>query len=1282
MVSDSDDQIDSEMQDSDDLIAELTERYVSGLNRGVDSLREIVDAHPALAPDLEKQLKFVAMLRFSGISASSVPPLDARKNKSEGLAPVATQKVTRVGCPHCGNNIRIVNDLHIIETKCLSCGSVVSLGDGSGGPSVEKVPGDRIGRFEIVRILGEGSFGKVYLAFDTELNRDVALKIPRTLSFLTPNRRGRFLREAKHAARLDHPGIVKVYDILNEDSLPIIVSAYVDGLTLKDQIMISEIGPRQAAEIISRLALAVDFAHNNGVVHRDIKPSNVLLNREGNPMVTDFGLAHDLEADITITSEGEVLGTPAYMSPEQASGAIGGASKLSDVYSLGVVLYQALTRVLPFRGSKRLLLDQILYDDPVTPSKIDKRVPKGLETIAAKAMSKDPHQRYASAAELSFDLQRWLDGKPIIAQPEPAISRTVKWAKRNPSLATAASVATGLLVALALLASVWAWRESSFANRISENLTESNRRLAVIYEQKAEPLLFQNQPFDALMWCRRLAKLEPSENSHRFRCAQIENSLPVLTDVWNVDGPVELTRTHPDGSRILCVFGSSNVAILDESSSTPRVTFEHPDAVQDAFFLPDRESLISRAANSLFVWDLATGRQKYKFDCPQYVLDVAVDRDGKYAAAMGYRGKVQIFSLADGGLVKTLDHPGERVYGMKVAFTSDGEQLLVSFSDIPTSNFLLYDCDSWATTKKLQNQAKSNLISLQISPDDKFFVATTQESVVIWHLDRDKPTREFPAAESFITSTFVSPDSLSVFVRDATGATTHLSPDTMDQGETFTGPAQHGVSRDSAISWDGRLIATPLLNGNIAIRRLNLSGEFCPRIPCHEVATSVDFHPQGHRLVAGNSSGSVRQWDLSGALAAQSWFFHDASVTGAEFNDDGSRIMTTGRDSTARIWDAASGEQFGPNLNHEKKDVTSGQFSSVQNIAVTAAGGKSVWLWDTKTGKPVGKPLVQNQEVTRAVFVEGDSRFAVVADKSPEVSLWDSKSRQLLFSVTHPRSAGVAEHISVAGSSKANMFATSSTAGTVQLWSLDDGKPTAKLIEGLSPWPKAEFSPDGSLLAAVGSKNEIQFWDVSDTRAPIQTLRLLSEPARFKFSRDGESLFVADNTGRLSSFKASAAGFQPSWSKDFELFPTALEIGPKDSVIAIAGSVPRDDTGAVWLVDANSGSLLSGVQQHPRRVDSLRFSPDQSALLYRSTFAAVLWKFTQPAKRDDAETGKRYEVLAGALIDEKNDLVAISPTDLVTAFDETIRSDSYFSKPSAQLLQSWQRLSEKVKALP
>jgi serine/threonine-protein kinase len=321
------------------------------------------------------------------------------------------------------------------------------------GTPVRAVPtaGAMIAQFELLEVLGSGASGIVWKARDTRLRRSVAIKLPRHES-LSEAEKARFMREGRACAPLRHPNIVPLLEVGEHLGQLFIVTQFVDGVSLRAWLKEHRPKPREAAQIVAQLADALHEAHEHGVIHRDLKPANVLLDREGRPQITDFGLAKVSAATHGMTVEGEILGTPAYMSPEQARGEGFRVDRRSDVYGLGALLYEMLTGHPPFEGEIAAIVHQVIQDEPRLPRSFDPSLPLDLETICLKAMEKQAGRRYQTAEALAIDLHRYLQGQPILARRMSRLEKSWRWLRRRPSAVLATALGAMVVAAGAMIA--------------------------------------------------------------------------------------------------------------------------------------------------------------------------------------------------------------------------------------------------------------------------------------------------------------------------------------------------------------------------------------------------------------------------------------------------------------------------------------------------------------------------------------------------------------------------------------------------------------------------------------------------------------------------------------------------------------------------------------------------------------------------------------------------------------------------------------------------------------
>jgi serine/threonine protein kinase/WD40 repeat protein len=485
----------------------------------------------------------------------------------------------------------------------------------------------RVGRFLLERELGRGGLGIVYLAHDPQLGRKVALKIPRFEALMDEGLRARFLREAEAAARLNHPHLIALYEVGEDGTICYLASEYCSGPTLAQWLRGRErpVPFAEAARVVALLAEAVTHAHSRGVLHRDIKPSNVMLsatdNNEGAtsaglPKLTDFGMAKLLEQDGgDRTRTGVLVGTLAYMAPEQVEGRTRELDVRADVYALGAILYELLTGNAPYGGQSDVeILRQVIAREPTLPRRLRPDVPRDLEAIALKCLAKNPAGRYATARELADDLQRFIDGRPTAARPLKSSERAMKWVKRRPAIAALIAVATVSLT-IFLGGSLWFNRQLAASlrvanierQRVADEQTRTARMLYASQMRTAQQAWRDGNLRRLREILERYAEGTPDAGLRHFEWYHLNHlaNLP-HREFHGHEGEVYGVAYAPDGRTIITSGQDATVRFWDVASGEMlAVGRDHTSCVNGVDFSPDGDTFVTYSCDkTIKLWSL------------------------------------------------------------------------------------------------------------------------------------------------------------------------------------------------------------------------------------------------------------------------------------------------------------------------------------------------------------------------------------------------------------------------------------------------------------------------------------------------------------------------------------------------------------------------------------------------------------------------------------------------------------------------------------------------------
>jgi WD40 repeat protein len=1021
------------------------------------------------------------------------------------------------------------------ELLCRACGYAAT--PPTDRTTSFQAAGRRVGKFELLDELGSGGFGTVWRARDTELDRLVALKIPHSGRARTPQERERFLREGRNAARLRHPNIVSVHEVASHDGLPYLVTDFVAGTSLADFLTGRRPTFREAAELTAQVADALAYAHGHGVVHRDVKPSNVMLEcppgapGPGKPLVLDFGLALRDGGEATLTVAGEVLGTPAYMSPEQAAGQSHAVDGRSDVYSLGVVLYQMLTGELPFRGNVRMMLHQVLHDEPRPPRRLNDAVPRDLETICLKAMAKAPSRRYAGAEAMAGDLRRWLRGEPILARPVSAWERGWRWARRRPAVA-------GLLAALVLviggslagLTALWltaegrrldaerAQGEESRAKDLAgRHLTAARRNLYVSRIQLAHREWQEGHVGRARELLESLRPQADEEDLRRFEWHYLWRLCHLPLHTLEFPGNPVCLAYSPDG-RLLAAGENSQgrVSVWDAVTGKRLWELKHPQGVRSVAFSRDGRRLVTCAGdNKVRFWDTHTGQEAAPaWDAPQgataFAFSPVEDR-----LAVGKVGAVTVHDLATGRVVSSFRCPAARIFPL--AYSPGGRRLAGSLA----GRVCVWDAAHGQLLRELQAPHAGRAA---FSPDAHhlaFTGADPPQRVTVHDLEGNRSSVLAGPQQQGLLPVAWSPDGFRIAAGGNDGIVRVWGAATRKEELSLIG--HEGRVHQLAFSPDGLRLASASADGTVRVWQLTGGGDRDAHVPMRVVGLRPGaFSADGRRYYAAEQGRAPKGWGVGTGLEQVAFEAVPGKVYQLACSPDGALLAgvqvlrsgdpkQTGFARRVALWDTSSGRLL------RCWDVSTGLLDclafSPDGRRLATAGHQvpvQVWevqVWEVATGRKLAGWDCPHGWVHQLAFTPDGRRLLATASAGAKATVvsWEASTGQAIWTVEVPGEQ--ARYMALASDGRAAV----GTLNAIILLSAEDGSELRRLpIRRTGVTPTLAFSPDASRLVSArlsvaGEPGEVKIWEAA-TGQELLTLRGTGGFTTPAFGPDGRRL--------------------------------------------------------------------------------------------------------------------------------------------------------------------------------
>jgi WD40 repeat protein/serine/threonine protein kinase len=1096
-------------------------------------------------------------------------------------------------CKKCGTPL----GRFVPETICPRCLLRAGLSDAEAEPWVgAEVDApvspleQHLGRFddyELLEEIAQGGMGIVYRARQVSLNRIVALKMILTGQFASEMEVKRFRAEAEAAAQLDHPNIVPIYDVGEVKSQHFFSMRFIEGGTLTARISDpkSLLPSRAAATLLVKVCRAVHFAHQRGILHRDLKPGNVLLDANGEPHVSDFGLPKCQGAN-RVTSTGAMLGSPSYMAPEQASGKPSQVTIAADVYSLGAILYEMLTGRPPFNADTPLAtLRQVVEHEPTRPSTINLHADPDLETICLKCLEKEPPRRYSSAQSLAEDLQRWLNDEPIQARAIGRFGRLRKWTRRRPGT-TALILVSGLATLAFLIGQTITSARLARANEsLSRSLYESQWR-------QADDAARTEERSQAIAWFSHFLRKDPKDSVAAARLLSLLSSynFPILLNLPFVhEGPVNAIDFGRAGERLATIASDNTARLWNVHSGQIEIELPHPARLTHCVLAGegDRRLLTISVEPKARLWDidqrksikevslgplddksrsilLTHDRHLMAINVQSNAIAVLnAERGAWLAAPLSLPKEIHVFALDesghmlatasgtevqlwDAGSNKPLAPPVRLIEPLVLRFSEDGRWLAcLSGKRVHVFNTVTFarEREFLVSGPPIEFAGNADSLIIGSQEDSRLFNFRTGQDCgsPFGQLQLDWLRNPSLAALRFSQKT-----------------TDRITLLDISTGHPQLEPFFHeGWITKQALRLDGRIVATASQDRTVRIWSAEMGKAQPVVLQMAGDVWEAQWSPAGDRVLATcttEQGAELGLWDARTGAALVAPIKAERLLFFANWAPDGSRFATASQDSTARLWNGHTGEPISPPLHHGGV-VDHCNFSPDGRLLATASADRTVRLWEGNTGKAIGAPLPHSEEPLKINF-SSDSRRLATGCLDGTIRVWSVPEGKLLVGpLHHEGTCWVAVF-----SPDDRLLASASSDGTARLWDAATGQPALPPFrhEGAVLW--ASFSPDGRTIATSTDSGIVRLWDTG-------TGQLLSQPMR----HPGGVWFV-------------------KWSPDGEFLATTC----------------TDGAARIW--NARSGHLVAEPFFHQKEVRRAEFSPDGRRLLTASFDGTVkIW---------------------------------------------------------------------------